>query len=66
VRVNTEAVADLTARWLGQGVSVTALCPGPVKSGFQDASGAHDFASGLPKPLCFSPRPVVMRVMDST
>jgi short-subunit dehydrogenase len=149
VRVNTEAVADLTARWLpgmvergagavlvtastagfqplpgnalyaavksfalsfaealhhevkGSGVSVTALCPGPVHSGFQDASGAHDFASGLPKPLWrtpeqvaaaglsglergkrvvvpgmpnrilavvgrFSPRPVVLRVMDST
>jgi short-subunit dehydrogenase len=85
----------------GSGVTVTALCPGPVKSGFQDASGAHDFASGLPKPLWrtpdqvaaaavkgleqgkrvvvpgvpnralaaigrFSPRPVVLRVMDST
>jgi len=85
----------------GDGVTVTALCPGPVKSGFQDASGAHDFASGLPKPLWrtpeqvaaagvrgleqgrrvvvpgapnralaaigrFSPRPVVLRVMDST
>ena len=82
-------------------MSVTALCPGPVKSGFQDASGAHDFASGLPKPLWrtpeqvaaaglsglergkrvvvpgmpnrvlaavgrFSPRPVVLRVMDSS
>jgi short-subunit dehydrogenase len=149
VRVNTEAVADLTARWLpgmvergagavlltcstaafqplpgnaiyaagkgfalllaealhhevkGQGVTVTALCPGPVKTGFQDASGAHDFAAGLPKALWrspeqvavaalkglergrrvvvpgapnrvlaavgrLSPRPVVLRVMDST
>src|SRR3954449_13272658 len=148
-RVNTEAVVDLTARYLpgmvqrgqgavlvtastaafqplpgnalyaaaksfallfaeglhhevkGSGVTVTALCPGPVKSGFQDASGAHDFASGLPKPLWrspeqvaaaaisglesgkrvvvpgapnrvlaavgrFSPRPVVLRVMDSS
>src|SRR3954465_10514180 len=84
VRVNTEAVADLTARWLpgmvergagavlitastagfqplpgnavysagksfaltfaealnqekDRGVTVTALCPGPVKTGFQDA-----------------------------
>jgi uncharacterized protein len=85
----------------GSGVTVTALCPGPVESGFQDASGAHEFASGLPKPLWrtpeqvaaaavkglergkrvvipgapnralaalgrFSPRPVVMRVMDSS
>ena len=106
VRVNTEAVADLTARWLpgmvergagavlitastaafqplpgnaiysaaksfaltfaealnhevkGRGVAVTALCPGPVKSGFQDASGAHDFASGLPKPLWRTPEQV--------
>jgi uncharacterized protein len=149
VRVNTEAVADLTARWLpgmvqrgagavlitastagfqplpgnavysagksfaltfaeaighevkGRGVTVTALCPGPVKTGFQDASGAHDFAAGLPKPLWRtpaqvaaagidglergrrvvvpgapnrvlatlgrpSPRPIVMRVMDSS
>jgi short-subunit dehydrogenase len=148
-RVNTEAVVDLTARYLpgmvargagavlvtastaafqplpgnalyaaaksfallfaeglhhevkSQGVSVTALCPGPVKSGFQEASGAHEFARGLPKPLWrspeqvaaaavdglergkrvvvpgtanrvlaavgrFSPRPVVLRVMDST
>jgi short-subunit dehydrogenase len=149
VRVNTEAVADLTSRWLpgmvergagavlitastagfqplpgnavysagksfaltfaeaighevkGRGVTVTALCPGPVKTGFQDASGAHDFASGLPKPLWrtpaqvaaagieglergrrvvvpgapnrvlatigrLSPRPIVLRVMDSS
>jgi len=149
VRVNTEAVAHLTARWLpgmvargagavlitastagfqplpgnaiysagkafaltfsealghevkGRGVTVTALCPGPVKTGFQDASGAHDFAAGLPKPLWrtpeqvaaaaiaglengrrvvvpgapnrvlatigrLSPRPVVLRVMDSS
>src|SRR3954451_22712493 len=149
VRVNTEAVADLTSRWLpgmvergagavlvtastaafqplpgnavysagksfaltfaealshevkGRGVTVTALCPGPVKTGFQDASGAHDFASGLPKPLWrtpaqvagagieglergrrvvvpgtpnrvlatigrLSPRPIVVRVMDSS
>jgi short-subunit dehydrogenase len=106
VRVNTEAVADLTARWLpgmlergagavlvtcstaafqplpgnaiyaagkgfallfaealhhevkGQGVTVTALCPGPVKTGFQDASGAHDFAAGLPKPLWRTPEQV--------
>src|SRR5215210_1846817 len=149
VRVNIEAVADLTARWLpgmvergagavlvtastagfqplpgnavysagksfaltfaealnhevkGRGVTVTALCPGPVKTGFQEASGAHDFAAGLPKPLWrtpaqvaaaavnglergrrvvipgapnrvlatigrLSPRPIVLRVMDSS
>jgi short-subunit dehydrogenase len=33
------------------GVTVTALCPGPVHTGFQDASDAHDFASTLPKPM---------------
>jgi uncharacterized protein len=84
----------------GTGVTITALCPGPVDTGFQDASGAHDFAAGLPKRLWrspeqvaaaavkglergkrvvipgapnralaamgrFSPRPVVLRVMDS-
>jgi short-subunit dehydrogenase len=149
VRINTEAVVDLTARYLpamiarGEGavlvtastaafqplpgnavyaaskafalsfadalhreagkagVIVTAVCPGPVKTGFQDASGAHEFAGTLPKPLWrsadqvaeaairglekgkrivvpggpnrllaaigrFSPRPVVLRVMDQT
>ena len=33
------------------GVTVTALCPGPVETGFQDASQAHDFAKTLPKPM---------------
>ena len=85
----------------GAGVTVTALCPGPVKTGFQDASGAHEFASGLPGPLWrsaeevaaaavkglekgrrvvvpgqpnrmlaamgrYSPRPIVLRVMDGS
>src|SRR5437763_9786285 len=35
----------------GTGVTVTALCPGPVRTGFQDASQAHDFAKTLPKPM---------------
>ena len=35
----------------GSGVTVTALCPGPVQTGFQDASDAHEFAAALPKPL---------------
>jgi uncharacterized protein len=31
------------------GVTVTAVCPGPVRSGFQDASDAGYFAEKLPK-----------------
>jgi short-subunit dehydrogenase len=42
----------------GTGVTVTALCPGPVHSGFQDASGAHDFAETLPKPMWKDPAEV--------
>jgi short-subunit dehydrogenase len=37
------------------GVTVTALCPGPVHSGFQAASGAEDFAKTLPKPMWREP-----------
>src|SRR3954462_8317848 len=37
------------------GVTVTALCPGPVHSGFQEASGAQDFAKTLPKPMWREP-----------
>jgi short-subunit dehydrogenase len=40
------------------GVTVTALCPGPVHSGFQDASEAHDFAKTLPKPMWRDPESV--------
>jgi short-subunit dehydrogenase len=43
----------------GRGVTVTALCPGPVRTGFQDASGAHDFAKTLPKPMWKTPEKVV-------
>lgn len=41
------------------GVTVTALCPGPVHTNFQDASQAHDFAKALPKPLWKKPDKVV-------
>ena len=37
------------------GVTVTALCPGPVHSGFQEASGAQEFAKTLPKPMWRKP-----------
>ena len=42
----SEALHEETRR---SGVTVTALCPGPVKTGFQDASDAHAFADTLPK-----------------
>jgi short-subunit dehydrogenase len=42
----------------GTGVTVTALCPGPVRSGFQDASDAHDFAKTLPGPMWKEPADV--------
>lgn len=113
VRVNVEAVVDLTARYLpgmvergrgavittastaafqpipgnstysatkafaltftealheevrGTGVAVTALCPGPVKTGFQDASDAHEFADSLPKPMFRSAENVVAAALDA-
>jgi uncharacterized protein len=42
----------------GQGVTVTALCPGPVKTEFQEVAEAEDFAGKLPKPLWVSPEAV--------
>ena len=46
------------------GVTVTALCPGPVHTGFQDASDAHDFAKTLPKPLWREPDEVAEAALD--
>jgi short-subunit dehydrogenase len=83
------------------GVTVTALCPGPVRSGFQAASGAEEYADRLPGVMFrsaadvaeaglqglargrrvvvpgapnrigamlgrFSPRPVLLKVMDTS
>ena len=48
----SEALHEETRK---SGVTVTALCPGPVHSGFQDASDAHDFAKTLPKPMWREP-----------
>jgi short-subunit dehydrogenase len=45
------------------GVTVTALCPGPVKTEFQDVSDAHDFAAKLPKPLWVDPAAVADRAL---
>src|SRR5207248_2880982 len=41
------------------GVTVTAVCPGPVPSGFQDANDAGYFAERLPKFTFVSPERVV-------
>lgn len=42
----------------GRGVTVTALCPGPVRTEFQEVADAEDFAGKLPKPLWVSPQAV--------
>ena len=47
------------------GVTVTALCPGPVHSGFQDASGAHEFAKTLPKPMWREPDTVAKAALKA-
>lgn len=41
------------------GVTVTAVCPGPVPSGFQEASDANYFADKLPKFTVVEPERVV-------
>jgi uncharacterized protein len=48
----SEALHEETRK---RGVTVTALCPGPVHSGFQEASGAQEFAKTLPKPMWREP-----------
>jgi hypothetical protein len=48
----SEALHEETRR---SGVTVTALCPGPVHSGFQEASQAQEFAKTLPKPMWRDP-----------
>jgi short-subunit dehydrogenase len=47
----------------GNGVTVTALCPGPVKTEFQDVNDSHDFASKLPKPLWVAPEAVAEQAL---
>jgi uncharacterized protein len=47
------------------GVTVTALCPGPVHSGFQEASGAQEFAKTLPKPMWRQPDAVARAALKA-
>src|SRR3954447_4763751 len=47
------------------GVTVTALCPGPVHSGFQEASGAQEFAKTLPKPMWREPQAVAKAALKA-
>jgi hypothetical protein len=47
----------------GSGVTVTALCPGPVHTEFQEVSDAQDFASKLPKPLWVAPDAVAEQAL---
>lgn len=51
----SEALHEETRR---RGVTVTVLCPGPVHSGFQEASGAEQFVKTLPKPMWRDPETV--------
>jgi uncharacterized protein len=47
------------------GVTVTAVCPGPVPSGFQQASDAEYFAEKLPKFTFVSPERVARDALDA-
>lgn len=53
-----EEVAD-------KGVTVTAVCPGPVPSGFQEASDADYFAARLPKFTFVSPERVARDALQA-
>ncbi|WP_431237161.1 SDR family NAD(P)-dependent oxidoreductase [Mycolicibacterium aichiense] len=59
------------SRALGQelaasGITVTALCPGPVHTGFGEAAGfsTEDAEAALPKPLWVSPEDVATAAVD--
>ena len=47
----------------GTNVTVTALCPGPVKTEFQEVGDAEDFAGKLPKPLWVSAEAVAEQAL---
>src|SRR4051812_19626166 len=47
------------------GVTVTALCPGPVYTNFQEASQAQEFAKTLPKPMWRDPETVAKAALKA-
>ena len=47
----------------GRGVTVTAVCPGPVKTEFQEVADGEDFAGKLPKPLWVSAEDVAEQAL---
>lgn len=50
----------------GHGVTVTAICPGPVPTGFQEASNAGYFVERLPKFTSVSPERVARDALLAT
>jgi short-subunit dehydrogenase len=58
----SEALHEETRR---SGVTVTALCPGPVATGFQDASEAHEFSKTLPGPMWVASDKVVAAALNA-
>ena len=62
VLVLSEAVHEEVAE---QGVTVTAVVPGPVPSGFQEASDADYFASRMPKFTFVSPERVARDALQA-
>jgi uncharacterized protein len=49
----------------GQGVTVTAVCPGPVPSGFQEASDAHFFMERAPNFTFVAPERVAREALNA-